>query len=128
MNRKTSPTQRSLQLLRSRDYPLVQVVEKWIAPIKKRQDLFGIIDILCIAADGATIAVQTTTGGEVSPHLQKMLGSLSLPIVLEAGWKVELHGWRKVCKERGSKIKVWKPRIIDFQIKSGVVNHTERNY
>ena len=90
---KTSPTQRSLAVLREK-YPLVQVVEKWNPHARIRQDLFGIIDILCVG-DGETVAVQTTSGSAVAARLKKMADSPALPHLRDAGWRILVHGWRK---------------------------------
>ena len=90
---KTSPTQRSLAVLREK-YPLVQVVEKWNPHARIRQDLFGIIDILCVG-DGETVAVQTTAGSAVAARLKKMADSPALPHLRDAGWRILVHGWRK---------------------------------
>lgn len=90
---KTSPTQRSLALLREK-YPLVQVVEKWNPHARIRQDLYGIIDILCVG-DRETVAVQTTSGSSVSARVKKMTDSPALPHLREAGWRILVHGWTK---------------------------------
>lgn len=93
---KTSPTQRSLALLREK-YPLVQVVEKWNPHARIRQDLYGIIDILCVG-DRETVAVQTTSGSSVSARIKKMMDSPALPHLREAGWRIIIHGWTKNSK------------------------------
>src|SRR5215475_11295037 len=54
----SSPTQRSLKLMRDRGY-LCAVTERWNAFKKCRQDLFGFIDVLAIRGD-ETVAIQTT--------------------------------------------------------------------
>lgn len=90
----TSPTQRSLKHLRDLGYPLVQVVERWNPYAKVRQDLFGIIDVLAVGDD--IVAVQTTSGSNVSARITKMQESVALPILKKAGIKVIVHGWRKL--------------------------------
>ena len=47
----TSPTQLSLKLMKERGY-LCQIVERWNAFAKIRQDLFGFVDVLCVSKDG----------------------------------------------------------------------------
>lgn len=94
----SSPTQRSLKLLRER-YPLVQVVERWNPHARVRQDLFGIIDILAVGA-GETVAVQTTSASGVSKRIAKITESEALPSLREAGWRILVHGWRKNSKGR----------------------------
>lgn len=93
---KTSPTQRSLALLREK-YPLVQVVERWNPHARVRQDLYGIIDILCVG-ERETVAVQTTSGGDVAKRVAKITESKALPHLREAGWRIIVHGWRKNSK------------------------------
>lgn len=94
----SSPTQRSLKLLRER-YQLVQVVERWNPHARIRQDLFGIIDILAVGA-GETVAVQTTSASGVSKRIAKITASEALPFLREAGWRILVHGWRKNSKGR----------------------------
>jgi hypothetical protein len=89
----SSPTQRSLADLRKR-YPLVAVVEKWNPHARIRQDLFGIIDIVCVGPDG-TCGVQSTSGSNVSARIRKMMESPALPLLRDAGWRILVQGWTK---------------------------------
>jgi len=102
---KPSPTSRSLEVLREQGYT-VEVVEKWNSFTKTRKDLFGFIDILAIKRD-ETLAVQATASG-VSDRLKKIMASDLLPKVREAGWKIQIWGWRK-----SSVSKKWVLRILD---------------
>lgn len=88
-----SPTQRSLKNLRER-YPLVQVVEKWIPQARKRIDLFGIIDIVCVS-ETEIAGIQTTSASNVAARVAKITESPALPILRKAGIRVLVHGWRK---------------------------------
>lgn len=96
-----SPTQRSLALMRKRGYPLVQVVEKWnphAGPFGVRQDLFGILDVLCVGAD--VVGVQATSYSGVSHRIAKIRDAeidkvAVLPVLRNAGIRVLVHGWRK---------------------------------
>ena len=109
----SSPTQRSLALMR-KDCPLVQVTERWNAFAKVRQDLFGFIDVLAVRGD-TVIAVQTTTGDNVSARYQKMR---YLPAVVHwlesATRKLVIHGWSK----RGAKgkRKLWDCRTVNLKL------------
>lgn len=94
----SSPTQRSLKHLRDLGYPLVQVVERWNQYAKVRQDLFGIIDVLAVGID--IVAVQTTSGSNVSARVTKMQESAALPVLKKAGIRVIVHGWRKAANKR----------------------------
>lgn len=98
----SSPTQRSLKYLRDLGYPLVQVVERWNPYAKVRVDLFGIIDVLAVGTSdyysdsfANIVAVQTTSGSNVSARVTKMKESDALPILKKAGILVVVHGWRK---------------------------------
>lgn len=90
----TSPTQLSLRQLRKEGWSLVEVVEHWNAFTKRRNDLFGMFDILGVAP-GQTIAVQTTSHTNVSARVKKIREHPNLIPVLESGWILEVHGWRK---------------------------------
>lgn len=110
-----SPTQRSLKKLRDEGYDLVQVVEHWNPHAHIRQDLFGIIDILAVRAEtGETLAVQTTSGGEVARRIAKMEDSHALGVLRKANWTIHVHGWRKVKVKRGGKATKWECRLVDI--------------
>ena len=80
-------------------------MEHWNSFVKIRQDLFGFIDVLGVG-NGETIAVQTTTDSHVSERVKKIADSDKIAACRDAGWKIEVHGWKKV-KNR------WQVRIID---------------
>ena len=106
-----SPTKLTLRHLRDVEgWPLVEVVERWNAHARIRQDLFGFIDVLAVGAPpaltrefadlgiyalGETLAVQTTTAGEVSRRIHKIEDHPNLGHVREAGWRIVVHGWAK---------------------------------
>jgi hypothetical protein len=102
----TSPTQRSLAALR-KDGWLCQVVEHFNSFAKVRQDLFGFIDVLALRGN-ITLGVQTTDMTSVSKRLAKIRSSPHLAAVLAAGWRVEVHGWRKPTKT----IRTWRQRVV----------------
>src|SRR5210317_503995 len=93
---KTSPTQRSLKLIRTNGYQTVQIVEVWI-PFGNgvRRDLFNFIDILAINDDGKVLAVQTTSYSNISARCKKIADNEHIARVRAAGWKIEVHGWHK---------------------------------
>jgi hypothetical protein len=101
----SSPTQRSLRVMRERGYPLVQVVEKWIPRARQRKDLYGIIDVLCVGAD--IVGVQATSASNVSARVTKITESEALPLLRKAGIRVLVHGWRKVHGR-------WRLREVDL--------------
>lgn len=100
-----SPTQRSLKLLRERGY-MVAITEKWNPHARIRQDLFGILDLVAIKGD-ETLGVQTTTLGNVSARVDKITQSEATPILRDAHWRIEVHGWRKL--KAG-----WQAKVIDL--------------
>jgi len=97
-----TPTQRSLAALKEQGY-LPTVVERWNAFAKVRQDLWGWCDILAIRK-GEVLAVQVTSGSNVSARIKKIQESETIAKIREAGIRVEVHGWalganrRYVCR------------------------------
>ena len=89
----TSPTQRSLKIMRDRGFTC-EITERWNAFAKIRQDLFGFVDILCVK-DGITVAVQTTSYGNVSARINKIKSLDTYPVVKSANWVILVHGWHK---------------------------------
>lgn len=104
----TSPTQRSLAWARDQGY-LAQVVEHWNPFARVRQDLFGIVDIVCVSAKG-TLAIQATSASNVNARVEKMRASESLKVLRDAGWAVQVHGWKKPTKKR----RTWDVRIEEL--------------
>lgn len=101
----SSPTQRSLAYLRSLGYE-VDIAEHWNPFARRRNDLFGIIDLVALTPDG-TIGVQTTSASNVSARIRKIEDSPMLFALRRAGWRIEVHGWKK--DKSGS----WRLRIED---------------
>jgi hypothetical protein len=106
-----SPTQNSLSALRAQGYTC-WVVEYWNSFTRKRVDMFGMFDIIAIR-ENETLAVQTTTSG-VAARVKKITDSEYLDAVRKAGWRIEVHGWRKAPKVKGGKAQIWKQRIVDM--------------
>jgi hypothetical protein len=100
-----SPTQRSLKLMRERDYEC-EVVERWNAWSRTRKDLFGFIDILCLGTDGSIVGVQSTSDSNGAARVTKIADSPLVGRVRSAGIRIVVQGWRKV-KGR------WQVREID---------------
>ena len=90
----TNPTQRTLKEMRKRGYTCA-ITEHWNAFAHIRQDLFGIVDVLCLQGD-ETVAVQTTSDSNVSSRVKKIAEHENTPMIRDAGWKIVVHGWRKV--------------------------------
>ena len=86
-------SQRSVLRLREEGY-LVENVEKYNAFTKRRNDLFGVIDLLAIGPK-ETVAIQVTSKGNMSSRIKKIEESENLPLMLGAGWRILVHGWFK---------------------------------
>lgn len=99
----STPTQRSLAWLREQGYTAI-VVERWNPFAKIRQDLFGFVDVLAVRR-GETLGVQCTSADNVSARVRKIADHENTPRLREAGWRLEVHGWKK--GQRGA------PRIED---------------
>lgn len=102
MSKKTSPTQRSLALLRERGY-VAEVVERWNPFARVRHDLFGFADIIAIKP-GDRLLVQTTSGSNVAARIAKIGDNELAQVAREAGFGIHVHGWRKLksgwaCRE-----------------------------
>lgn len=101
----SSPTSRSLEHLRKQGY-VAQVVEKWIPAVKRRQDLYGFIDILAIR-DNEVVGVQATSGDNVAARVRKIGEHELVGQVRRAGIRILVHGWRKNASGR------WQLREVD---------------
>ena len=93
-----SPTQRSLEHLREQGY-LAEVVERFNSFTKRRHDLWTWCDILAIRK-GEVLAVQVTSGSNVSARIKKIQESDTVALVRDAGIRIEIHGWRKASNGR----------------------------
>lgn len=102
-----SPTSRSLAAIRE-DGWTVQVVERWNPHSRTRLDLFGFADLLAIRP-GRTLAVQTTSASNASARILKTLGCPGFAAAVNAGWRIEVHGWSK--KGPRGKRKTWQCRV-----------------
>lgn len=106
-----SPTQRSLAALRN-DAWTVQIVERWNPFAKVRQDMFGFIDLVAMSPSRGILAVQTTSGGNVSARVEKIRQEPRAALWLASGGRIQVHGWRKVGA-KGTR-KTWECRILEI--------------
>lgn len=91
-----TPTQLSLRELReNQGFDLVEVVEHWNPHARIRQDLFGILDIVAVDRQGLTLGCQTTSASNASARIRKIRQSAAAEVLLQAGWALVVHGWRK---------------------------------
>ena len=107
-----SPTARTLQEMRKLGYQ-ADVVERWIAAIKQRKDLFGFIDVLAIKGE-TTVAIQSTTGNHHAERVAKILAHPNFPACIAAGWVVEVHSWTKAGGK--GKRKLWECRKEEITV------------
>ena len=107
-----TPTARTLQALRA-DGWLVEVVERWNLHARVRHDLFNVADVLAVRGR-ETLAVQVTAGSCMSARVAKLMGSTVLPALLSTGWRVEVHGWRRLKVKRGGKAMRWACHVVDM--------------
>jgi hypothetical protein len=107
-----TPTARTLAALRATGWT-AEVVERWNPHARVRHDLFNIADVLAVRGR-ETLAVQVTAGSGVSARVRKLRGSSALPLLTAAGWRVEVHGWRKVKVRRGGRATRWACRTINM--------------
>ncbi len=106
-------TQRTLKYLRDEDYTTA-FVEKYVYQVKKKFDMFGIIDIVAIKL-GETVGVQSC-GLDFTSHDRTILGHENSLKWLKAGNRLMLIGWNKVKKVRGGKVMIWKIRVKEYKI------------
>lgn len=107
----SSPTQRTNALLREQGY-LVRIVEHYNHHVKRKKDLYGFIDVVGLHPDKMGIlGVQTTTGGHLAERIAKAEALPAFHLWLACGNAVEFHGWRKILKTKGGKVKIWVPKI-----------------
>jgi len=111
------PTQKSLELLREQGYT-VYITEHWNAYARVRKDLYSFIDIVGLhPIETGVLGVQTTTSTNMSARVKKAEGLPAYWLWLSCGNDVEFHGWSKLLKKRGGKLRVWKPRVIRVSFK-----------
>lgn len=73
------------------------VVERRIGPFTR--DLFGCIDLLAIRGT-VTLAIQVTSGDNHPARARKVMEAEHLPMMLAAGWLVEVWSYRKLASGR----------------------------
>ena len=88
-----SLTARSTAHLRDLGY-MVATVEHYNSFTKRKHDLWGCIDLLCIG-NGETVAVQVTSKPHLSNRRHKIEEAEAYPEMIRSGWKIVLHGWYK---------------------------------
>jgi hypothetical protein len=92
---KTTPTQRTLALLRAEGYT-AEVVEKRLPRCFITRDLFGCIDVLAVRPGSPPLGVQCTTRTNQAARLTKAVALPELRTWLASGTVFEVWGWAKV--------------------------------
>lgn len=116
-----SPLSRTMALLKSAGWNLVEKTEHWNGFAKRRVDLWGFCDCIAVRGD-LVLAVQTTSGSNVSARFHKLR---YLPKV--AHWlssdtrKLHIDGWSK-RGARGQR-KLWTCRTVELRL--GPTNNVE---
>lgn len=110
----TSPTQRTLAALKAQGLR-AGIVERYVDAIKQRFDLFGFIDIVAIA-EGETVGIQCTSGSNMANRITKIQEDCAEQAreVLQAGWRIEVWGWKKYKKAVDRKF--WRPRVEEITL------------
>jgi len=111
-------TSRTLKYLKGQGWE-AEIVERWLPNPKHpaggvRKDLFGIIDIIAVA-DNRIAGVQSC-GQAFSEHDKKIIAEPMSLKWIKTKNVLMLIGWRKVLKEKGGKLKIWKPRVKVYSI------------
>tara|TARA_R100000306_G_C4380997_1_gene144346 strand:+ start:6862 stop:7236 length:375 start_codon:yes stop_codon:yes gene_type:complete len=104
-----NPSARTLAELRKQGISAC-VVERWIAPARRRVDMFGFADLVALPNGGIT-AIQVTSGSNHASHRTKITGCPDALKWLDLGGLIELWSWRKLKVKRGGKAVRWTPRI-----------------
>lgn len=108
---KTSPTQRTLELLRDQGHT-PWIVERFNAFSGRRTDLFHIIDILIVVPTGV-VGIQSF-GTAFSEHRKKLMEDeawFTRHWLKGKGNELVMVGWRKVLAKKGGKLRIYKPRV-----------------
>jgi hypothetical protein len=94
----SSPTQRTLKLLRSEGF-IAHISEYWNPFAKRRIDLFGFIDIVALK-ENRIVGVQCTTAENRAARRTKILGLETAIEWRKAGGEIALITWRKNSSNR----------------------------
>lgn len=100
------------------------MVERWIPgrggkSFGVRKDLWGFVDLLAMQPGYPLLAVQTTSGSNMSDRIKKIRGIGLHRTWLDCGGRIQVIGWRKVCRRRAdgsrTKQKVWEPIVTELE-------------
>lgn len=108
---KTSPTQRALAECKKRGWKPA-IVEKWNPHARIRQDLYGFADLVVLDGNPGLLALQVTSGANLSARMAKLSAVPAVVDWLKAGLRVECWGYRKLVVKRGGKATRWNLRRV----------------
>lgn len=102
----TSPTQRTLAKCKSLGWR-AQVVEKWLAHVGRRVDLFGFGDVIALDGKVGSLLIQATTTSNGAARVAKITEDCceAARDWLHAGNRLEVWGWAK--RGKVGKRKLW---------------------
>ncbi len=106
-----SPTGRSKKMMEDEGYH-VAIVEWWNPHVRRRHDLFGFADLLAIKPGEVPVLIQTTSGSNTAARIKKIAAEPLARTALISGFRIEVHGWRKLKSNRGR----WTPRVENVEI------------
>ena len=111
---------RSRKLLEKNGWT-VWKAERWNAFAKRREDGFGIFDLLCIHPDyRGVLGVQTTSKANMASRAKKIRESVSGQIWRTSENRTEIHGWWKKSNR-------WQVKVLDPWTKQGIADKKEHD-
>ncbi len=113
-----SAVQRTLRAMRDqgRVCGIVERFNQYAGPFGRREDLFGIIDIIALDPQRGVVGIQAC-GQDFKAHITKITeekAQESIDWLGTPGTALELWGWRKVKLRPGAVAMRWKPRVRVF--------------
>lgn len=110
----SSPTQRSLALMRKEGY-VCAIVEHWNPFANIRQDLYGFIDIVCLrGGEVGVLGIQTTSTGNINARIKKIQANPNYILWLQTGNRIEVQGWAK--RGKAGKVKHWTVKRVPMEL------------
>lgn len=100
------PAARTLEWCRRQGWP-ADVAGRWIAPAKRRIDLFGFIDIVALDGNPGLLAIQATTAANAASRIAKIMTAELARTWLLARNRIEVHGWRKAANTGRWQVNRW---------------------
>ena len=129
--RGLSPTQRTLRALRDQGQvcAIVERFNQYAGPFGRREDLFGIIDVLALDPERGVVGIQCC-GSDFKAHKDKILIEkaqethdwLSTKVHCpycghwSSATSLEVWSWRKVKLKRGGKAMRWKAKVEEIKM------------